>query len=115
MDIFLKMGIVDFYKKASVLILPSSHEVLALVVLEAYSCGMPALAFDIAPNIELIKDENGALIKAYDYKKMGDEALKILHKAESYKKTNIELYESKYSDEIMWQNTYRLYKSLFSK
>lgn len=105
----------DFYKKASVLILPSSHEVLPLVVLEAFSCGMPVLLFDIPPHIGLIDDSNGAMIKYPNYKEMGQKAVEILQKSDNYKKTNIDLYNSRYSDEIMWNNTFSLYKSLLGK
>lgn len=104
-----------FYKKFSVLVLPSDHEVLPLVILEAYSCGLPVIAFDIKPLLELVKPENGMLIKFPDYKQMGKMSLRLLSNSEKYRKTNIDTYESMYSVDKMWTATYDLYKSLMKK
>lgn len=102
----------EFYKKISVLLLPSSHEVLALVGLEAYSCGLPILAFNIAPMRDLVEYGNGILVEAFDYVQMGKEAKKLLATADKYSKFNIDTYNTKYSVDIMWSKTYALYQSL---
>ena len=105
----------SFYKKISVLVLPSETEVLPLVVLEAYSCGLPVVAFNIKPLRDLIKKENGMLVEFHDYVQMGKEAKKLLAIADKYNEFNIETYNTKYSIDIMWSKTYALYKSLLSQ
>jgi glycosyltransferase involved in cell wall biosynthesis len=101
----------DFYKKVSVFVLPSSHEVLPLVVLESYSCGLPIVAFDLDLYKGLIDESNGFLIKPYDYEQMGIKALELLRKTDSYRKTNTTKYNQKYSADIMWAKTIEVYKT----
>ena len=105
----------SFYKKISILLLPSDHEVLPLVILEAYSCGLPVVAFDIKPLLELVDKENGILVKFPDYAQMGREVLRLLPISSRYYKSNINTYESKYSDDIMWSKTYKLYQSKLNR
>lgn len=102
---------VSFYEKISVLILPSETEVLPLVVLEAYSCGLPVIAFDINSLRGLISKDNGILTKYLDYKQMGQDALGLLSDSNRYRKNNMSKYESSYSDSVMWDKTYKLYQS----
>lgn len=104
----------SFYERISVLVLPSETEVLPLVVLEAYSCGLPVVAFDIAPLRDLIKTKNGVLVKFPDYVQIGKVAKKLLATSDKYSKFNIDTYNTKYSVDIMWSKTYALYQSLLS-
>jgi L-malate glycosyltransferase len=105
----------DFYKKISVLVLPSETEVLPLVVLEAYSCGLPVVAFDIESLRSLITKDNGALVKFPDYVQMGQAGLKLLSNSGKYYGPNVARYESNYSADIMWAKTCALYESLSIK
>lgn len=102
----------DFYKKISVLVLPSETEVLPLVVLEAYSCGLPVVAFDIKSLESLIEADNGILVEFPNYAKLGQAGLKLLSNSDQYHLANIKKYEAKYSADIMWTKTYELYESL---
>lgn len=102
----------EFYEKTSVLALPSRTEVLPLVILEAYSCGLPVVAFDIDSMRDLVNQENGELINFGDYKKMGETAEKLAFDGEKYKKKNIEKFEMNYSADIMWAKTLDLYNRL---
>lgn len=104
----------DFYKRISVLILPSETEVLPLVVLEAYSCGLPVVAFKIKSLKSLIEKDNGLLVDYPNYSKLGIEAKKVLLKSSSYYMNNIKKYKSEYSIDIMWKNTDKLYQDLNS-
>jgi L-malate glycosyltransferase len=105
----------DFYKKISVLVLPSETEVLPMVVLEAYSCGLPVVAFDVGFLKRLITKDNGVLVRFPDYAQMGQEAFRLLSASDKYYEPNIAAYESKYSNDIMWGKTYDLYRSLLGE
>jgi glycosyltransferase involved in cell wall biosynthesis len=104
-----------FFEKISVLILPSETEVLPLVVLEAYSCGLPVVAFDIESLKGLVGPRNGALIEYQDYCKMGQKALSMVKNQNKYNDENIKLFDRKYSEDIMWSKTLKLYQSLTDK
>ena len=101
-----------FYKKISVLVLPSETEVLPLVVLEAFSCGLPVAAFDIKPLRELVANDNGCLAKFPDYFLLGEAAALLLKNPNKYHKTNYKKYKSEYSVERMWAHTGELYNDL---
>jgi glycosyltransferase involved in cell wall biosynthesis len=102
----------DFYEKVSVLVLPSETEVLPLVILEAYSCGLPVVAFDIESLRSLIKKDNGILIGFPDYKQMGLVASDLVKKASRYSDNNISDYRTKYSVDIMWKKTNTIYNHI---
>lgn len=105
----------DFYSKISVLILPSETEVLPLVVLEAYSCGIPVAAFDIKPLRSLITKNNGILVDYPNYKDLGEKSLQLLKVSSQYRKANIERFEKEFSADIMWGKTLDLYRALLKK
>jgi glycosyltransferase involved in cell wall biosynthesis len=46
----------QLYAHAGMFVLPSSHEGLPIVLLEALSYGVPVLVSDISPNLEVISD-----------------------------------------------------------
>ena len=55
------------YADAAALILPSSHEGMPLVVLEAFSWGLPVIAYDIAGVRDIVTDgRNGILVSPAD-------------------------------------------------
>lgn len=74
----------DYYKHASLLVMPSRYEGFGLVLLEAMSEGCPAVAFDckIGPS-EMIRDgENGYLAPAEDIPAMEEKILALLNDPE---------------------------------
>jgi glycosyltransferase involved in cell wall biosynthesis len=55
------------YANAAALLLPSSHEGMPLVVLEAFSWGLPAVAYDIPGVRDVVADgRNGFLVRRAD-------------------------------------------------
>jgi glycosyltransferase involved in cell wall biosynthesis len=78
-DKFLFLGqidreqIVKWYHRASIFILPSYHEGLPTVLLEAMSCGLPVIATNVRGNRDLISPgENGILVPAHSPEKMAE-------------------------------------------
>jgi len=105
----------DFYEKTSVLVLPSRTEVMPLVVLEAYSCGLPVAGFKIDALVDLVTSENGELVECQNYELLGQRATTLLGKSDGYSQVNQAKYESQYSANIMWGQTSALYKQLLGK
>ena len=104
----------EFYQSISVLVLPSETEVLPLVVLEAYSCGLPVVAFRLDPLDDLVSSQNGALVGYPDYQELFSQAFKLINKASSYSELNIAKYDAEYSVDRMWSRTDDLYISLLN-
>ncbi len=74
-----KNQMIKLYQNSSLFILPSYHEGLPTVLLEAMSCGLPIIATDVRGNRELISDgENGLLIPPNDPKKMAETIINLL-------------------------------------
>ncbi len=65
-----RSDIPDVLNCMDVFVLPSKSEGMSNVVLEAMSCGIPVVAFDVGGNRELIDNEQGGyLIEPYDFGK----------------------------------------------
>ena len=82
--IFLKYvdreNLVKLYQNSAVLVQPSAHEGLSTVVLEAMSCGLPVVAYDIPGNRQVISSgANGILVSPKSFKSMADSILKLLN------------------------------------
>jgi glycosyltransferase involved in cell wall biosynthesis len=105
----------DFFSKISVLILPSRTEVLPLAVLEAYSCGLPVVAFKLSSLKGLIDDDNGSTVDFPDYEELGKTAVGVLKISSSFKLANIKKYNDKYSVDKMWNKTRGLYQLLVNR
>lgn len=102
----------EFFKKISVLVLPSETEVMPMVVLEAYSCGVPAVAFNLESLKGIIKPENGQLIEFPNYQEMAKVATNMLSNINNYSQANILAFDQSYSSDAMWQKTFELYCAL---
>ena len=105
----------DFYSKVSVLVLPSRSEVMPLVVLEAYSCGLPVTGFKIDALVDLVGPANGKLAECQNYEDLGRMAVKLLGMLQDYRQANQALYDAKYSATKMWSQTNTLYEKLLNE
>lgn len=104
----------EFFKKISVLVLPSETEVMPMVVLEAYSCGLPVVAFKLDSLKDIVNPTNGGLIDYADYVAMAETAREYINTIDYYASTNINEYNQKYSVDIMWANVAGLYRKLYN-
>jgi glycosyltransferase involved in cell wall biosynthesis len=71
--------LVKLYQNASIFVLPSYHEGLPTVLLEAMSCGLPVIATDVRGNRDLISNnENGIIVRPRSPKKLADAIISLL-------------------------------------
>ena len=74
---------VDVYKQADVIVLPSYREGLPKVLLEAAACGLPIVASDVPGCREIVIDgENGLLVPARNADKLSEAIRKMLESPE---------------------------------
>ncbi|MBH5372024.1 glycosyltransferase family 4 protein [Bradyrhizobium glycinis] len=69
-------GLRQLYAHAALFVLPSSHEGLPIVLLEALSYGLPVLVSDIAPNLEVVGDPDH-IFHVGDCEEMGAKLLAL--------------------------------------
>lgn len=106
-----------FFSEISLLVLPSKTEVLPLSVLEAFSAGVPVVAFNLPSLKGIITEENGVMVPEGDYKKMGEAVRNLLSKQEALEKLSakaIQNYENKYTVDEMWEHTEGVYRKVLS-
>ena len=64
---------------ATICVLPSYHEGLPTVLLEAMSCGIPTVATSVAGNSEVVKDgKTGFLVPPKEPKRLAEAILTLL-------------------------------------
>ena len=72
--------ILKLYQNAALLVQPSAHEGLSTVVLEAMSCGLPVVAYDIPGNRQVISSgTNGILVPLKSHESMAHSILELLN------------------------------------
>ena len=104
-----------FFSEVSVLVLPSETEVLPLVILEAFSAGVPVLVFEIEPLKETITKDNGILVAIDDYRGMAKVGRELLAKGSilaRLSKGAQNSYQSNYTIDKMWNSTKELYEKV---
>lgn len=107
----------EFFSKISVLLLPSRTEVMPLSVIEAFSAGVPVIAFDIPALRDLITRDNGVLVPSFDNKKMAEVAANLLSDDTRLSQLSVgaqKTYSKNYTVEHMWNKAEKLYKSLLA-
>lgn len=103
---------IELLKKSSVLVLPSYNEGLPMAILEGMACGKAIISTTVGAIPEVIKKENGILIKPGDITALAS-ALQMYcldEKAvEKAGRENIELINQKYSMKAMHQKLAQYY------
>lgn len=105
-----RTDIEDLYNQFDLFVLPSEEEALSLALIDAGMCGLPAIAFEVGGNSEIIKNgETGYIVHSVDElkekvmllcqdeqlrQKMGAKAKEHTHifSEENHRKSLLELY-----------------------
>jgi glycosyltransferase involved in cell wall biosynthesis len=101
--------LVDIYRNARMFVMPSHYEGLPTVLLEAMSCGIPAIATEVSGNLEVIKHcKNGLLIPPKSPRKMAD-AISLLLEDQKLSKTLGENARRTILENYTWDMIYGKY------
>lgn len=105
----------NMYSKCEVFIFPSYREGMPMAVIEAMSAGLPIIASDIEPCIELLENGKcGILVKKGDKKDIADQIIKLVKDdalKTYYGKMGVEKSKS-YSQDRVVRKIENVYKSL---
>ena len=114
-----KDKLIKFYQNSSLFVLPSYHEGLPTVLLEAMSCGLPVIATDVRGNRDLISDgENGVIVPPRQPKKLAEAIINLLedeNKMEELSKNARKTIESNYTWESVSNKFLNCYESLLEE
>ncbi|OGI18016.1 MAG: hypothetical protein A2255_00520 [Candidatus Melainabacteria bacterium RIFOXYA2_FULL_32_9] len=108
----------DLLAKADLFILPSRHEGLPLVLLEAMASGLPAIASNISGSNDIINpEENGLLFESENHTDLANKILELYNNQNKmhYLAQNAHKHAQQFDISIMCKNYYALYRKLVKK
>lgn len=100
--------LVDIYRKASVLVIPSLYEGFGFPAVEAMACGVPVVMSNTPALVEVVKD-NAIVVDPYDYEGMADAIYKAITNGKGHK-----AYARQFTIERMAEETLKVYESCIS-
>ncbi len=110
---------VEVYKQAHIVVLPSYREGLPKVLLEAAACGLPIVASDVPGCREIVNHgKNGLLIPAKNSDALADAIYRLIMDPELRKEMGARgraLVEHEFSSEKIINETLILYDNLLNK
>ncbi len=111
--------LLSYYQNAAVCVLPSYHEGLPTVLLEAMACGIPTVATSVAGNSEVVKDgETGFLVPPKEPKRLAEAILTLLGDNKLRREMGINARkqaEESYDWEVIISKIERCYSSVLSE
>jgi glycosyltransferase involved in cell wall biosynthesis len=104
----------DYICKAGVLVLPSVIEGLPGVILEAMSCKVPVVAYNVGGIPEVVKDgQTGFLVEKNDEAVFAQTIVKVLkYKKETVLQNAFDLVHEKYNNKVLAKQFEIVYKEL---
>jgi glycosyltransferase involved in cell wall biosynthesis len=103
------------YQKANIFVLPSRHEGMPNVVLEAMGCGLPVIATRIAGSEDLVLDGNtGYLINPDSPHELSEALLKLIDHKEDINKMG-EAARTRVIENFSWDSVADRYLTLLSR
>lgn len=111
-----QLDMVKIYEKATIVCLPSYHEGLPKVLLEAAACARPVVAFDVAGSREIVIDHhNGFLVPFKSQEKLNNALIELLKSKSLCEKLGIagrKLVEENFSDKIINQKIFKIWEEV---
>lgn len=105
-------------RESNILLMPSTHEGLPMVMIEAMVLGTCVIAFNVGGISELIKNRHtGILVPANNIKKFSIETIKIIHNFNLQKKLSMNAQAkilNNFSEDILVKKTIDLYNKKLS-
>lgn len=109
-------NVYEHIKNCDLVIAPSIAEPFGLVVLEAYRCSKPVVAFNVtAFNENIIDNETGSLAKPYDTTELAQKIIYLLHNKKLAVQFGLQgknLLKNQFSLENSITNTIQFFKSV---
>jgi L-malate glycosyltransferase len=107
-------NVYDYINGSDIIVVPSLAEPFGLIVLEAYSCAKPVIAFDVpAFNENIIDGESGFLVPAYDIQILVQKIKHLLQNKSVAKKmgeNGLALLKSKFSQNTSVEQTISFFR-----
>ena len=72
--------LVNTMSSGDFLVLSSNYENMPVVILEAFSCGLPVVSTNVGGISEIVNDSNGILVPPHDSEKLADAMHKMINK-----------------------------------
>jgi glycosyltransferase involved in cell wall biosynthesis len=91
----------DLYRRATVFAVPSAYEGLPMTLLEAMSCGTPAVGSDIAAIAEVVDSRSGQLVAVGDAEGLADAFVHCLEHREALSAGARETVLQEYSTRVV--------------
>lgn len=105
-------NIKEIFLEHDIFLMSSKNEGFGLVTLEALTCGLPVIAFDIPANKDIIQNQvNGILIESFDVKKFGEAMVELASSVQ--KRINIQNNITKTTDKFSEEKFLEKWESLF--
>lgn len=106
------------YKTSSIFVMSSHYEGLPMVMIEAMSCGLPAVSFDFkcGPKDVIDNGVNGIIVRDGDIRGLADAILALIKNEDKLKAMSAEATKTadKYSEESIMNKWLNCYKSILS-
>ena len=101
------------FQKCNSFVLPSLHENLPLVLLEAIACGKPVIGTRCGGPESIINENNGLLAEPGDSNSLYQAMEYMLHNSQNYKQTEIrEDFINRYSRKVVCKQIMEVYKEV---
>lgn len=102
-----------YFANADIFVLPSYSEGLPLSILEAMAFGMPVVATDVGAISEVVKKNNGILVRPKDADELSKAIRRIIDSMErkDYKESNITVIREKYTKQVFEKKLLDIYGS----